>query len=142
MKRSFVGILLLFFSFHSFAQRNEIVGVPHTGAMGITIPVSDLANRALQADLVPKTMRVREEFETRRHPHFPGVANSNTPVSPNTPTGISSTQAIYSNFLANTVLESGSVPPDSQGDIGTTQVCIAANGRLKFYSKTPYVKLH
>lgn len=135
MTRSLIISLLLFFSLSVVAQRNEIVGVPHTGAMGITVSVAELSARSAQADLLPKTIRVREEYETRRHPRFPANTSTNTPVAPNSPNGISTTQAIYSNFLSNTLNESGSVPPDSQGDIGSTQVCIASNGRLKFYAK-------
>jgi hypothetical protein len=48
---------------------------------------------------------------------------------------VATTQSMHSNFLAISLNESGAVPPDCMGDVSETQVCIASNGRLKFYAK-------
>lgn len=145
MKRSvhnfYILAFLLLGGLSAFAQQGPIVGQPTTGAMGITVSVADIQARSDLAALQPKPIRVREETEAARHPKkdpaAPVVASWPPPDanSPTSPAGISATQAIHSNFLAATLAESNSVPPDSNGDIGSTQVCIAANGRIKFYTR-------
>jgi Secretion system C-terminal sorting domain len=135
---------LLLAGFAGIAQQGERVGIPTTGAMGITVSVAELQAKSILADQLPKPIRVREEFEARRRPRVnpdaPQAASwspdaANRTVSPNTSNGISATQAIHSNFLGSVLSEAGSVPPDNMGDIGTTQVCVAANGRIKFYAR-------
>ncbi len=127
--------------FTGYAQQ-EIVGVPNTGAMGITVSAAELQARSAEADRHPKPVRVREEFEVNRHqsinPAAPQTATwpiTNAEDRPLNATGISATQTVHSNFLGATLAEGGSVPPDNNGDIGTTQVCVAANGRLKFFAR-------
>jgi Secretion system C-terminal sorting domain len=140
-------LLLSFFSFSflflSSVQAQEIRGSTGTGEMGITVSVAELQRLSDEASRHPKPIRIREEFEVhgrRNRPGAPGaVAASQWPLpgqaaSDNT-RAITATQTIHSNFLAITLAEGGAVPPDSMGDVGPTQVCIASNGRLKFYAK-------
>jgi hypothetical protein len=44
--------------------------------------------------------------------------------------------AIGTSFLASQLSESGFIPPDSNGDVSPTQILVAANGRIKVFSKT------
>ncbi len=126
---------------HIAAAQQPIVGVPVECGMGITVSVAELQQKSEVADKLPKKIRIREEFEAKRKPvSTPDAPQSpvwplQTGANPNSPNGIAATQAIHSNFLGSTLNESGSVPPDNMGDVGTTQVCVAANGRLKFYAR-------
>jgi hypothetical protein len=45
------------------------------------------------------------------------------------------TQAIHSNFQGIQLSESNSIPPDCMGGVSHTQLCVLANGRIKFYNK-------
>ncbi|MBU6412493.1 MAG: immunoglobulin domain-containing protein [Planctomycetes bacterium] len=45
-------------------------------------------------------------------------------------------QGLSSSFVGITLGESGAVPPDAHGGVSPTQVCIIANGRIKFRNKT------
>ncbi len=131
-------ICLLLAATTGYTQQGEIVGVPHAGAMGVTVSVADLQAKSNIADLTLRPIHLKVEGGGMRHPASnpgaPAVA-SWPPANPNTPNSISATQAIHSNFLGSTLGESGSVPPDNMGDVGTTQVCVAANGRIKFYAR-------
>ena len=134
----FSTFLLLLLSIAGIAQQGEIVGIPTTGNMGITVSVAELQSKSNIADLLPKSMRIREEFESRRRPqNNPNALQGSAwpPANPTTPNSITATQTIHSNFLGAVLSEGGSVPPDNNGDIGTTQVCVAANGRLKFFAR-------
>lgn len=130
--------LLLLFCIAGFAQQGEITGIPTTGNSGITVSVAELQSKSDLAAQVPKPIRIREEYKSRRHPqNNPNALQSTSwpPANPNTPNSITATQTIHSNFLGSVLSEAGSVPPDNMGDIGTTQVCVAANGRLKFFAR-------
>jgi Concanavalin A-like lectin/glucanases superfamily len=117
---------------------SSIIGIPTKGEMGITIPVKEIIEKTRIADLQPKVIRKSRELEVEKNkapnPDAPKVAS--WPVENNKVTGIlTPTQAFHSNFLALTLTEASSVPPDNMGDIGTTQVCIASNGRIKFFAR-------
>lgn len=45
-------------------------------------------------------------------------------------------QSLSSQFLGATLGESGAVPPDANGGVSPTQVCVIANGRIRFRNKT------
>jgi hypothetical protein len=124
------------------AQQGERVGQPVVGAPGITVSAADIEAQSRQADLLPKPIRQLAERPTGRRP----VPNSQAPAVSqwppaasdargNTPLGTNAVQSIHSNFTGAVLSETGSLPPDCVGDVGTTQVCVAANGRLKFYNR-------
>lgn len=117
-------------------QGGEIKGVTITGDAGITIRMGDLQKLSDNAIVATKP-KVREEFKPHRHlknhPFSPVV--SSYPFPGPTLNDQGTTQSIHSNFQAISVSESGSLPPDCMGDLSETQVCIASNGRLKFYAK-------
>jgi Secretion system C-terminal sorting domain len=143
------GFLLFLSCFLSlkgvFAQ--EIKGIPVTVDKGITVSVEDLIKMSNEADKNPRIKKLRKELEARRRPK----ENPAAPMVPSwpVPTGngfpnaakpdntnrVNATQSIYSNFLAITLAQASSVPPDSNGDVGPTQICIPTNGRLKFFPK-------
>ncbi len=144
MKRSVALILLLLCTYIVKAQ--EIVGIPTAGAMGIKVPVSELMRQAEIADRSPHPIVIREEFESRRRPkNNPNALKvsqwppSNNPVDNthvNRGQQVDAVQTIHSNFLGDTFgAESGFVPPDSNGDVSSTQVCVIANGRIKFFNR-------
>jgi len=45
-------------------------------------------------------------------------------------------QTLGASWNGPTLSESGFIPPDSTGDVGPSQVLVAANGRIKVYNKT------
>lgn len=138
----FFLLSFFFFSQATIAQANrEIVGIPTTGAMGIKVPVSELIRLSALADRRPKPIRFRVEFEADRHPlENPGAPKvSQWPLVDNTRVNITqrieATQTIHSNFLGITLSEGGFIPPDSNGDVSSTQVCITSNTWIKFYNR-------
>jgi len=128
----------------------ETKGIPWKGEPGITETVAEIMDR--EARTVPQGPRpIRETREAPpRDPTFlqspPAPAVSKwpppdstspsdgllgdsgiAPLSPQTP-GIS--------FKGVTVSESGFLPPDSNGDIGPTQILFAENGRVKVFDRS------
>lgn len=129
-------ILIVLILLTTVVHSQEIKGVAATGSQGITIGIEEL-QRISDITPVRKKLRVTEEIEFKRrpqnHPAAPAVsAYPNEGFSQN---DVSGTQTVLSNFQAITLSESSSVPPDCMGDVSETQVCIAANGRIKFFAK-------
>ncbi len=137
-------LVLLFAQHSSYAQQGkEIIGIPTTGAPGIKVSVAELMRRAEIADRIhrPAPIKFREEFHSNRHPvqNLEALNVSQWPpdnTRNNLAQRITATQAIHSNFLGiDLSAESSAIPPDSNGDVSSTQVCVVANGRIKFYSR-------
>ncbi len=137
---AFLSFIMLL-GLHANAQTGDRVGLPQTGAMGITVSAADIEMRSQIADMQPKPYKLFKEREVerrpRRNPAAPEVsqwpaANANRS---NSPLGTDAVQSIHSNFTGITLSEAGSFPPDCMGEIGTTQVCVASNGRLKFFAR-------
>ncbi len=61
-------------------------------------------------------------------------AYSPTPIF-DRPAGARSPQPAGTSFLAMTVSMSGSIPPDTQGCVGPTQIIVCANGRIRSFNK-------
>lgn len=144
--RSVLVPLLISISLFSAAQPGkEIVGIPTVGAPGIKVPVAELMQRADEANKHPRPLIMRREFEAERHPvkkpDAPAVSKwpmdnlaDNTRVDRTQ--RIEATQTIHSNFLGITLFGEGqAIPPDSNGDISSTQVCVIANTWVKFYNR-------
>lgn len=121
----------------------EIIGIPTTGAPGVKVSVTELMRRAEIADRVPRpaTINFREEYHSNRHPVQNPAAQYVSQWPPdntrnNLAQRIYATQTIHSNFLGiDLFAESNAIPPDSNGDVSSTQVCVVANGRIKFYNR-------
>ncbi|MEO6612125.1 MAG: T9SS type A sorting domain-containing protein [Chitinophagaceae bacterium] len=145
MKRIFVFRFILFYlfcsAFTASAQiGHDIIGIPSTGARGIKVSVAELENLTRAVDRLPKPIRIRKEFESHRRPASNPAAQqvASWPMTGN-PQGnradqVTASQAIHSNFLGINIGESGFIPPDSNGDVSTTQVGVTSNGRIKFYN--------
>lgn len=136
IRLSFPLLFLFFLLKGYFVNAQEINGVPGTGSTGITVNIEDL-QRLSDATPVKKKLFKPNEFENSRrmlnHPGSPGI--SSYPGNGVSVNDVATTQNIHSNFQAITVSESNSVPPDCMGDVSETQICVAANGRIKFFPK-------
>ncbi len=130
-------LIISFFLITPFILTAQITGTPNTVGKGITVPVSEIIRLTEEEDKLPKEIYMRPEFHTNRKPkQIPGAQEvSKWPAGgSNLTEGINATQTIHSNFLSTRVAESGSLPPDSQGDIGPSQICIPVNGRIKVFN--------
>jgi Secretion system C-terminal sorting domain len=127
----------------AIAQNREWVGIPTTVGMGVTVSVAELAEASARYDLNPTPKKLRRELEYRRRARSTpnGLKVSSWPPgNPLAPAqdnlrSITATQSIYSNFLANNFSEAAVFPPDSNGDVGPSQIVIASNSRIKVYNK-------
>lgn len=150
----FISILFMNVAPCAEARGNNTkkVGVPWTGARGITIPVSEImkAERAQTGSLpfMVREMERENEFEReglKQHPSSPAVS-SWPPLSPekgqNRVSAVTTAQQIGVNFLGAQISETpGWVPPDIMGDVGPTQIMIHVNGRVKVFDKSGSVIL-
>lgn len=130
-------LVISFFIAVPFIANAQITGTPNTAGKGITVPVSEIIKLTEEEDKLPRAIDMRPELHTNHRPkQIPNAA----PVSKwpaggsNFTEGINAAQTIHSNFLSTRVAESGSIPPDSQGDVGPSQICIPVNGRIKVYN--------
>jgi Secretion system C-terminal sorting domain len=148
IKKCALVALCVISTFMVTAQTGEIVGIPTTGAMGVAVSVEDLQAKSNNADLHPKPKRTTEEWDAERHPHinplapkaatWPLGSSNGTTINGDAARATTATQTIHSNFLSTNLATDFLgflVPPDGNGDVGTTQICIAANGRIKFYNR-------
>lgn len=133
--------------FHTVSQKDSLtVGIPVQGEPGITESVQQIMDREamLPADHYSKPKpRTNPEFEIERTDK---EQNPNSPESSQWPLLNSdqqetesgqtdNPQTIGTSFLGPDISVSGYIPPDSQGDVGPTQVLTCANGRIIVYSK-------
>ncbi len=116
-------------------------GTSWTGEPGITVTVAELmAREALVPPYIgPPRERRPEQAEGVRlkkaqNPYAPALAE--WPMAPGRPAGAPPQFAAGALFLGPMFSESGYIPPDTQGDVGPTQVLFVANGRFKVYDKT------
>ena len=119
-----------------------ITGTPLTGAMPVTLSVAEL-NKKANAIVRQNVVKIREELSTKRtrQPQVSpdALQTASFPKGSSSPViAQQNTQAIHSNFAALQTYETSGVvvtPPDCMGDVGPTQICVASNNRLKWYSK-------
>ena len=125
-----------------------IVGTPQTLGMGITETVDEIMRRQTKSPLPSdRPMRAdrgyRADLNLLDDPKAPDVAQwppappgeAAAEPSPGNP------QTVGTGFLAvslspPTFPESGSIPPDSMGDVGPSQILVGVNGRIKVFDKT------
>jgi hypothetical protein len=138
LTRSFIlfSISVLFFTNVS-AQENY--GVTANSAVHTTKQLSDVIamQDAFSANRVPKR-KMEGQYRPRKQPNLeaPAVSSFGAVTGTNTPSNITATQSVHSNFLATYIGDGlGFSPPDCAGDLSTTnQLMVAVNGRLKVFN--------
>lgn len=119
------------------------VGVVWQGEAGITETVDAIMAREANAPPIVG-LRLHDKPERRgfnrellpQNPDSPAV--SSWPIgaiNPEPQFGERSPQNIGVEFLGMDDSESGFIPPDTIGDVGPSQIVVAANGRIKVFSK-------
>lgn len=130
------------------SNRGAQVGQPWTGAVGITRTVAELQEREYAIPPEERAAPIDDDRHEqsvdrtglKQNPFSPAVAQWPPTVAKFGDTawrggGPYLPQTIGTNFIGPTLGESNSLPPDSQGAVGPTQVLIHVNGRIKVYSK-------
>jgi hypothetical protein len=130
------------FAAHGF-HRGDTPGTPWTGDRGIVETVDQIMSR--------EPRKIRDERESpNTHRHLPTEPTlQDNPLAPSAPqwplpgTSGSSNgpvqltpQTVGTSFLGMGFNESGSIPPDSMGGAGPTQILAISNGRIRSFSKT------
>lgn len=126
------------FGFQNYGSNEDSIW---HGEMGVTESVSQIMERDKFSSYVPGKYIFREEYESERNdlPENPTYDVSSwpdnnldySPVSPSL-----NPQAIGISFLGTQISDGpGYIPPDCMGDVGPTQIMVAANGRIKVFNK-------
>lgn len=134
--------------FHSVSMKDSLTqGTPVNFGTGITLTVEEIMQKEamLPKDYYPKVKpKSNPDIEEDEYPEIPPNPYSpdvsqwppRNPDQKNTePLQTDNPQTIGTSFLGPQLSEAGYIPPDSQGDVGPTQVLVCANGRIKVYSK-------
>lgn len=130
------------------ASIGETVGVPWVGEAGITMSVAELM--ALEA-----TYQIPDPPRTTGKPLRISPPRGNLPLNPESPVtatwpalpegvepvglpvyGERAPQILGTSFVGATISDSGFIPPDTMGDVGTSQIMIAINGRVRIFNKS------
>lgn len=119
----------------SAASRVE-VGEPWRGKPGITETVAEIMARGRRQE------RTRPRKVAEEHPPLrPTIEKSRGPVSRDAaPPGPRTSESAIPptpgvSFLATTIGEAGSIPPDTMGSVGPSQILVHTNGRVKLFDK-------
>lgn len=126
----------------------ETVGVPWVGEAGITMSVAELM--ALDA-----TYQIPDPPRTTGKPLRLSPPRGNLPLNPESPMvaawpllpegvepmglpvyGERAPQTLGTSFVGATIADSGFIPPDTMGDVGTSQIMVAINGRVRIFNKS------
>ena len=127
-------------------QDSLTIGIPVDGEPGITETVQEIMDREamLPADYYARPKpKTNPEFEIERpekelNPNSPESSQwpLRNPDDKNPePLQTDNPQTVGTSILGPTISLSGYIPPDSQGDVGPTQVLTCSNGRIRVYSK-------
>jgi hypothetical protein len=126
--------------FESYGSSDEI---PWVGDYGITETVPDIMEREKNNPTSFKgVLEPREEFESPREDLQPtqGLDVSQWPTSDipyYPPVEPMNPQTVGVSFLGTQISEGpGYIPPDCMGDVGPSQIMVAANGRIKVFDKS------
>jgi Secretion system C-terminal sorting domain len=129
------------------AQQQPIVGTPLKFGSGITKSVDEIISFSAEAERQTPVhslpLQMGEELHMPLDQPNPGEENrrfsrsyptGNAAARPNEVAGV--TQTIWSNFMGSDFNSAGGGwPPDNNGDVGTTQVLLIQNYRVKVYPK-------
>ncbi len=134
MNRAFV--ILWFLGSSAVSALADEVGIPWTGAPGVTETVAAIMARNRVAG--PTARSQPQQLTKRALRNF--NARSQSPYSPLTSTAAPtaepfSPQPAGTSFLAARLADSGFVPPDSMGDVGPSQVLVCVNGRIRVFDR-------
>ncbi len=134
--------------FYTVSQQDSLtVGIPVQGDPGIIETVQEIMDResVLPQDYYPKAREHvnpdMEEMEYEidaQNPNSPATSQwppLNEDQKNAEPNQSDNPQTVGTSFLAMNVSVSGYIPPDTQGDVGPTQVLTVSNGRIRVYSK-------
>ncbi len=130
-----------------------VQGVPKDFGPGITMTIDEIMQKEamLPADryFKPKPKEIKENEEDKealenmqQNPDAPSISKwppQNEDQKKQEPSQTDNPQTVGTSFLGPQVSTSGYIPPDSQGDVGPTQVLACANGRITVYSKAGVV---
>jgi len=124
----------------------KIVGVPWTGAKGISRTTAELMQQQSTAAVLhpPNWVRPSLEFEMEREglqknssspdvSQWPPLSKSSPPDHTLSTTG---PQTVVMTFKAATFTDCYAFPPDDMGAVGPTQYIIDLNGRIRSFSKS------
>jgi hypothetical protein len=131
------------------AQDAYFVGAPQTGAPGVTERVSEIMAREVasgphsQSGFRQANRRlVRDGKNLLPNPdspavsHWPPTAGIFAPETPIPQAGAFTPQTVGTSFLGAQISDTiGYVPPDSMADVGTSQIVVCVNGRIRSFSK-------
>ncbi|MBL8008253.1 MAG: hypothetical protein JNJ56_12040 [Ignavibacteria bacterium] len=136
-------------------QDTGTVGVPMDFGPGITLTVAEIMEReAMLPEARYKTPKERpierKEFEESKeatenlvqNPDAPPVSQwppRNPDEKYQEPLQTDAPQTLGTTFVGPVLSTAGYIPPDSQGDVGPTQVMVTSNGRITVYSKAGVV---
>ncbi len=148
MKKIYFLPFLMFCCYCTNSFGQDIAGKTITGIRGITKTVNEINaySKIYDQENKSKIFPLREELEVpdelpgseglgevRPYSKWP-LEGNNLGNATNRINGV--TQSIQSNFMATDFSSAlGGWPPDNNGDVGSTQVFIAQNYRLKVYAK-------
>ncbi len=116
--------------------RSETVGQPWIGEPGITETVAQIKAR--------QTASPRLEHTPNRHRHPRNTQSPTANSSVQSPLAVTNRDATVAprsaplmgtSFLAITRTDSGSLPPDSMGAVGPTQIFVCLNGRFRLFDR-------
>lgn len=123
-------------------------GITWTGELGITLTVDQIMEKEamLPSDYYPKPNPERNRDldeedlpQKQQNPNAPDVSQwppRNEEQKKSEPPQSDNPQTIGTSFVGPTISNSsGYIPPDSQGDVGPTQVMVCSNGRIQVFSK-------
>jgi hypothetical protein len=118
--------------------QEEIKGQNGKGSAPVSVTVAEMEKWEKEGlpDPIPRVRFLKDTRNPNKQQNpdaLPGnrfPAGSSMEIMP-----LNITQSIHSNFQGIQLSESGSIPPDCMGGVSHTQLCVLANGRIKFYNK-------
>jgi hypothetical protein len=109
------------------------------GGLGIRQSVQEIMGREKSGSARQRLRKLRPESKTRvQLSSLPRTrAGESKPIhsQPSATTATSAAVVVGTSFDAARYADSGSVPPDSMGDIGPTQFLLCLNGRIRTFSR-------
>jgi hypothetical protein len=142
-------LVFLVVSSSAIAQDTYSVGSPQIGPPGFTESVSEIMTREAASAAPhqtgvhqPKRRLVRGPNDLLPNPASPAVSQwppgdgafTRVPATPGA--GAFTPQTVGTSFLGAQISDTiGYVPPDSMADVGTNQIVVCVNGRIRSFSK-------
>ncbi len=141
----FSALVILTAAATAFPAVSDTVGVPYTGAPGIVESVEVILAREA---LAPRSTVMRKSEAEKERPDRRNLPQSGlspaVPLYPPSPDALPvaspsegplAPQPVGTSFQAATSVTSGSIPPDTQGDVSPTQIMLGINGRIRIFNK-------